>query len=177
MLNTGKMIKPTVFIEEWIEADKAGIMMSENDNGNRLIQVINGQGEDIVSGRTNPYSFEIDISTREKIDGNYTNKKTLTAEQLENLTKIMEWLEEVEGVPVDIEFVIKDGIIYILQVRPITTLGYAIPEEVDYESVGDRVQKERDSYISDKEADYEFDSDKSYGKTQSQTQKLKVKSK
>ena len=123
MIQSKNVIKPAVLIEEWIQADKSGIMMSEDNDGNRIIQVINGQGEDIVSGRITPYSFTIDIKTGQKIDGDYTNKKTLTKENLEKLTKIMEWLEQVEGYPVDIEFLIKDNIIYIVQVRPITTIN------------------------------------------------------
>ncbi|MBO7610604.1 MAG: hypothetical protein J6T23_00145 [Elusimicrobia bacterium] len=122
MSKSSSVIKPAVLIEEWIDADKAGIMMSEDNDGNRIIQVINGQGEDIVSGRITPYTFTIDIQNGAKIDGDYTNTKTLTKEKLEQLTKIMEWLEQVEGMPVDIEFLIKDDIIYIVQVRPITTL-------------------------------------------------------
>ena len=122
MSKSSNVIKPAVLIEEWIDADKAGIMMSEDNDGHRIIQVINGQGEDIVSGRKTPYTFTMDMKSGTKIDGNYTNKKTLTKERLEQLTKIMEWLEQVEGVPVDIEFLIKDDIIYIVQVRPVTTL-------------------------------------------------------
>ena len=68
MLKSGKAIKPAVLIEDWIDSDKAGIMMSEDSDGNRLIQVINGQGEDIVSGRITPYSFVIDINSGEKSD-------------------------------------------------------------------------------------------------------------
>jgi len=122
MINSGNIIKPAAMIEEWVDSDKAGIMMSEDTNGNRIVQVVNGQGEDIVSGRKTPYSFVIDIESGEKVDGNYTNETTLTSDMLSKLTKTMQWLEQVEGVPVDIEFLIKDNIIYIVQVRPITTL-------------------------------------------------------
>lgn len=122
MINSENIIKPAVLIEEWIDSDKAGIMMSENSEGNGIIQVINGVGEDIVSGRKTPYSFVINIESGEKIDGDYTNEQTLSPDMLSNLIKIMQWLEQVEGVPVDVEFLIKDGIIYIVQVRPITTL-------------------------------------------------------
>lgn len=115
MINSGNVIKPAVLVEEWIDADKAGIMMSENSNGDAVIQVVNGSGEDIVSGRITPYSFIIDNKKWEKIDGNYTNEKTLTSQMLSDLTKIMRWLEQVEGVPVDVEFLIKDNIIYIVQ--------------------------------------------------------------
>ncbi|MBR3627816.1 MAG: hypothetical protein IKN42_03085 [Elusimicrobia bacterium] len=123
MIKSTNIIKPAILIENWIDADKAGIMMSEDNDGHRIIQIINGQGEDIVSGRITPYSFTIDMKTGKKIDGDYTNEKTVTKENLEKLTKIMEWLEQAEGCPVDIEFLIKDNIIYIVQVRPITTLG------------------------------------------------------
>ena len=148
MLKSGKLIKPAVLIEDWIDADKAGIMMSENSDGNRLIQVINGQGEDIVSGRITPYSFIIDINTGEKIDGNYTNEKTITKDTLEQLTQIMQWLEEVEGVPVDIEFLIKNNTIYIVQVRPITTLGYETENNIEEEEIE---EPEYDEYITEYE--------------------------
>ena len=154
MLETKTLIKPAVLIEDFIQADKAGIMMSEDSNGNRIIQVVNGQGEDIVSGRKIPATFTMDIESGEKIDGDYTNEKTITNETLDQLTKILEYLEQLEGYPVDVEFVIKDNIIYIVQVRPITTLGYDIEnryyagyniEDFEYvaESEGDTAKKEQ----------------------------------
>jgi len=133
MLETKTLIKPAVLIEDFIQADKAGIMMSEDTNGNRIIQVVNGQGEDIVSGREIPATFTIDIASGEKIDGDYTNEKTITKENLEQLTKILEYLERLEGYPVDVEFVIRNNIIYIVQVRPITTLGYSYYPGYDVE--------------------------------------------
>ena len=122
MVKSSNIIKPAILIEEWLEADKAGIMMSEDTNGMRIIQAVNGQCDDVVSGRKTPYTFTIDIKSGTKIDGNYTNAKTLTNKQLEQLTRIMEWLEQAEGTPVDIEFLINNDVIYIVQVRPITTL-------------------------------------------------------
>ena len=127
MIKSANIIKPAILIEEWIDSNKAGIMMSEDNDGNRTIQVINGQGEDIVSGRKTPYTFIIDIKSGKKIDGHYNNESTLSNEHLEKLTKIMEWLEQAEGYPVDIEFLIKDNIIYIVQVRPITTINKKEP--------------------------------------------------
>ncbi len=150
MSKSGKLITPSILIEDWIEADKSGVMMSENRDGNGIVQVINGQGEKIVSGKINPYSFVIDINTGKKIDGNYTNKKTITEETLKKLVKIMYWLEQVEGVPVDIEFLIKDDIIYIVQVRPITALTYYTE---DLYEEGDYIDDDEIEYIAEYDED------------------------
>ena len=155
MMNSGNIIKPAVLIEEWVESDKAGIIMSENSEGKGIIQVVNGIGEDIVSGRKTPYTFVTDIESGEKIDGDYTSEETLSSDMLSKLTKIMKWLEQVEGVPVDIEFLIKDDIIYIVQVRPITTLenDLDLGEEQEEEITDD---SESDTEIPSAGSDEEY---------------------
>ena len=85
--------------------------------------LVNGSGSDIVSGKKTPYTFVVNMTSLEKIDGNYTSEQTLTKSNLNNLIKIMHWLEEYEGCPVDVEFLIEKNTIYIVQVRPITTFS------------------------------------------------------
>ena len=188
MINSGNIIKPAAMIEEWVDSDKAGIMMSEDTNGNRIVQVVNGQGEDIVSGRKTPYSFVIDIESGEKVDGNYTNETTLTSDMLSKLTKTMQWLEQVEGVPVDIEFLIKDNIIYIVQVRPVTALDDTVYDEQITDI--NQTENEEDEEETDEEpevidvSEYDFtlnEDDKGYPKKKSvnvnKEKKTKTKSK
>ena len=185
MINSGNIIKPAAMIEEWVDSDKAGIMMSEDTNGNRIVQVVNGQGEDIVSGRKTPYSFVIDIESGEKVDGNYTNETTLTSDMLSKLTKTMQWLEQVEGVPVDIEFLIKDNIIYIVQVRPITTLDDTVYDEQITTDINQTENEEEEQEIDEEPevidvSEYDFtlnEDDKGYPKKKSVNKEKQTKSK
>ncbi|MBQ2219521.1 MAG: hypothetical protein II417_01840, partial [Elusimicrobia bacterium] len=68
--------------------------------------------------------------------------ESLSSAMVSKLTKVTKWLERVEGVPVDIEFLIKDNIIYIVQVRPITTLD-DYTEETEVETEQQEEQEEQ----------------------------------
>ncbi|MFH1878504.1 MAG: PEP/pyruvate-binding domain-containing protein, partial [Candidatus Omnitrophota bacterium] len=100
------------------ELDRAGKLIRYN-GAYKLLSVVKdekgGTAEKLIAGKN---YLETQVLRRRKI---------LTHAQEKKLTDIAVKMEWVYGSPVDIEFAIKDGEIYILQVRPITTLEGSIP--------------------------------------------------
>ena len=104
----GDLSKFSVIIQEYIPADKSGILFTRNPLGGReiIVESHTGIGEDIVGGKIKP---------EKKIY--YWNKKG------DELVETAKKLEGFFGFPQDIEWCMKDGKYYILQSRPITTIS------------------------------------------------------
>lgn len=137
-----------VVVQEMIESEKAGVLFTANPvNGNRNEMQINaslGLGESIVSGKVTADSFicskdgkvkssvcgvkkmqivYADKGTREiPVEASLQKKLCLSEQEIKSLCTEAVKIEEHFGSPMDIEWAIKDGKIYILQARAITTL-------------------------------------------------------
>jgi pyruvate,water dikinase len=135
-------------VQKMINSDKSGVIFSKNpvkNNDEILIEAVFGQGEGIVSGTIKPdqYTLARNLEILEehiadkklaivRTAGGETKTVTLTPEksnervlkthELKQLAEFALKLEKHYDLPQDIEFSIEDGIIYILQTRPITTL-------------------------------------------------------
>ncbi len=153
MIKTGQIVKPAVLIQEMINVDKAGVIFSRNKYGNTIIEGVYGLGEGIVSGIITPDTVEVETTSGEIIEYSVADKyskivatangtsqevvtegakdRVLSAETVKTLMDIVNVLEKDAGYPVDIEYGIKDGEIYILQRRPITTLEDAVQAKPD----------------------------------------------
>jgi len=125
-----KVIDMAIVIQEMIDADYAGVAFSvspiEQDGRIGLIEVVKGLGESLVSGKTKPTSIRINKITgirRVLQSGNDiiqdAKLKMMVDQVCEELCKIEQFYEK----PIDIEWAIKKGVLYLLQARPITTLG------------------------------------------------------
>jgi len=114
----------TVVIQEMVEADFAGVIFTQHPMSNRIdevvIEVVEGLGENLVSGLKTPSDYIIDKASKE-IKSQVLNKCALKEEQIIRLTDIALAIEKKYESYQDIEFAIKDDEIYILQSRPITT--------------------------------------------------------
>lgn len=137
-----------VVIQEMIESEKSGVLFTVNPVNKKenemQINASFGLGESVVSGRVTADSYIIDKSGN-IIEVNIGSKETQiiygdkeTVEVLVNADKrktralndreILELMKcglEIEkhyGMPMDIEWAIKNDIVYILQARAITTL-------------------------------------------------------
>ena len=137
-------------IQKMINSDKSGVMFSKNpvnSNDNIVIEAVFGQGEGIVSGKIKPdqyvlnRNFEIiseKVSEKDsaivrtaggqtktiKLSHDKANSRVLETYELKQLAEYALKLEEhYDGKAQDIEFSIENDTIYILQTRPITTLG------------------------------------------------------
>lgn len=137
-----------VVIQEMVESESAGVMFTSDPSGDPANVHVNasyGLGEAVVSGLVSPDEYitdregnllnvhtgskEIQIVYREKGTGKIPvpeelrKKNVLNAEQVAALVKEGVRIEKHYGHPMDIEWAVRDGKIYILQARSITTLG------------------------------------------------------
>ena len=119
-------IRVAVVIQKMIDADHAGVIFTSdpqtNDPDEVLISVVGGTGEKLVSGESNSsdyiLDFEGNIVARSESDG-----VSLSDEILKELHEGALTIEKSFSprIAQDIEFCIKDGEIYFLQSRAITT--------------------------------------------------------
>ncbi len=138
----------SAIVQKMINSDKSGVMFSVNPITEKdiLIEAVFGQGEGIVSGRIKPDNYVISreleilsekiadkkvaivrdssgITKTVKLSEEISKRKILKTHEIRTLAEFALKLEEHYGKPQDIEFSIEDGKIYILQTRPITTIG------------------------------------------------------
>ena len=145
-------------VQKMVQSDVSGVMFTINpltNNHNEIvIESVWGLGEGIVGGEITP---DTDIITKKFVvcSGNKANqtwkyvydvvnggtKKTnvaknkvhaikLSASDIMTLGEFALRLESHYGYPQDIEWAIEDGKVYILQTRPVTTLGEHMEETV-----------------------------------------------
>lgn len=138
-----------VVVQKMIDSDKSGVMFSRDPAYNKdhiIIEAVWGLGEGIVSGTITPDAYKIsqdlkmlDKKTADKkiaITRDSSGKKTvaklreekskaqvLSESELIELAQLAKKLEEHYAKPQDIEFAIEANEIFIVQTRPITTIG------------------------------------------------------
>ncbi|MCR5721499.1 MAG: phosphoenolpyruvate synthase [Lachnospiraceae bacterium] len=138
-----------VVIQQMVESESAGVMFTSDPAGDRENIHINaayGLGEAVVSGIVSPDEYictregtvlkqitgskEIEIiydaenggTKKVSVDENRRKQSVLSKEQIATLVKEGVRIEKHYGHPMDIEWAVKSGRIYILQARSITTL-------------------------------------------------------
>jgi pyruvate,water dikinase len=125
-----KVVDMAVIVQEMIDADFAGVAFSvnpiEQDRKVGLLEIVRGVGESLVSGKIKPTSLRINrITGMHRILQKGTD--AIQPEQLEQIIALVSealWqIDELYKKPVDIEWAMKSGMLYLLQARPITTLG------------------------------------------------------
>jgi len=133
-----------IVIQEMIMPDFAGIAFSHNPmnvaKNEIIINLIAGLGENLVSGKEEAfvvkiandkitYSYDNEIYYGEIFKNNQLEKISITKDSfkvqiepfVKELSKKITKLSSLKKMPVDVEFAIANGLIYWLQVRPITT--------------------------------------------------------
>ena len=137
-----------VVVQKMVESEKAGVLFTVNplsQNINEMqINASYGLGESVVSGRVTPDSYivtktgkliETTIGSKETkivygnkntveiyVDEEAQKKRALDDNEISGLLDCGLKIEKHYGMPMDIEWAIKDSNIYILQARAITTL-------------------------------------------------------
>ncbi|MBN1265668.1 MAG: hypothetical protein JXA25_09255 [Anaerolineales bacterium] len=138
-----------VVVQLLVPAEAAGVMFTMNViSGSRKQMQISaawGLGDAVVGGRVTPDDYLVEKTSRKvlqrtaaekevmtvRVDGgsedqpvpeNLRNVPVLTDENLKELTGLGVKIEELFGMPVDIEWAMADSRFYILQARPITAL-------------------------------------------------------
>ena len=137
-----------VVVQKMVESEKAGVLFTVNplsqDTNEMQINASYGLGESVVSGRVTPDSYIVDksgrllettIGSKETkivygskdtveiaVDEKEQKKRVLDDNEISELINCGLKIEKHYGMPMDIEWAVKDGNVYILQARAITTL-------------------------------------------------------
>ena len=121
-------LKMSVVIQEMVDADLSGICFTldpvTGDDKVMLIEVSEGLGENIVSGKTRPEEYYFDWYEGREVKRNMDNK-FLDEEQTAKYASVFAKIGQHFGYPCDIEFAIKNGELFILQSRRITKINYS----------------------------------------------------
>jgi pyruvate,water dikinase len=137
-------------VQKMIQSDVSGVTFTVDpvteDKTTLIIEAVWGLGELIVQGAVNPDRYVVEKKTKKilkkfiseqevqlvkKGDSNVKTpvpktkqqKQKLTTRQVKNLAKLGKAIQQHYFFPQDIEWAIEKGKVYILQTRPITTLG------------------------------------------------------
>lgn len=119
-------LKMSVVLQEMVNSDYSGICFTVNpvtgEDRTMLIEVANGLGENIVSGKVAPEQYYYNwYEEKATID---EKNKILSSGKLEKMAKEFLKIQEYFGYPCDIEFAVEDDKLYILQARKITSIKY-----------------------------------------------------
>ena len=144
-----------VVVQKMANADKAGVMFTVNPSTGEEIALIEGSwglGESVVSGDVTPDNYQVDKKNNEIINVTISDKKVmytndekgtsikvdvpdelrkervLSDEELIELTEMGKRVQAHYGEPMDTEWAFEKDMLFLLQARPITTLGDADAE-------------------------------------------------
>ena len=139
-----------VVVQKMANADKAGVMFTVNPSTGEEIALIEGSwglGEAVVSGDVTPDNYQVDKANNEIINVTISDKKVmytndangtsikvevpeekrkervLSDAELIELTEMGKRVQGHYGEPMDTEWAFENGQLFLLQARPITTLG------------------------------------------------------
>lgn len=107
-----------IVVQEMIDSDKAGVLFTAGPNNGSaiLIEAVKGQGENLVSGQVSARRYEISRKCYRPCGDDL-----LSEAEIKLLYDTAKKIRAVFGEEEDIEWAMKDGKLYLLQMRPITT--------------------------------------------------------
>jgi pyruvate,water dikinase len=147
-----RSVNIAVVIQQLVHSEKAGVMFSSHPVTGEPLTIIEGSwglGEAVVSGTVSPDNYIFDQRTEKVVDQLIANKKVeilpdgrkgtkvvevspsrqdaqvLSNDEVARLAMFGKIAEDHYGVPQDVEWSIIGSSLYILQSRPITTIGMA----------------------------------------------------
>jgi pyruvate,water dikinase len=139
-----------VVVQQLVPSEKAGVMFTSHPITGEPLTIIEGSwglGEAVVSGSVSPDKYVFDQRSEKVVDTLVSNKKieiiadgdhgtklvdvsparqdtqVLSTEEVAKLAMYGKIAEDHYGIPQDVEWGIVAGTFYILQSRPITTIG------------------------------------------------------
>ena len=124
-IKNGK-IKPCSIVQKMIDATKSGVMFTQNPSGilNEMVIVCGkGVGENVVEDKVPTSTYYYNKTDQIGYFQKQENAEILLESEKEELIKIGLEIEKIYNKAMDIEWCIKENIIYILQARPITTFS------------------------------------------------------
>lgn len=114
-------VRMGIIVQRLVAAEQSGVLYTDVAGNNTLVQYVNGLGADLVDGIQEGSSILLDDKGAIKQSKGFTDSP-LTDENVEQLHTNAQTIKELFGtIPQDIEFAIEDGVVHILQARPLTT--------------------------------------------------------
>lgn len=133
-------IHMTVIVQKMIESDYSGVIFTANPQGilnEAVIAVGRGTGNNVVEDRTDITQYYYNLSDDryccERQGDSPLLSDDMTAALIDNAKKICGIYGEYQ----DIEFAVKNGEIFILQSRPITSLDISHPTVLDSSNISE----------------------------------------
>ncbi|MFW6004820.1 MAG: pyruvate, water dikinase, partial [Halodesulfurarchaeum sp.] len=154
-----------VVVQQMVDAEKSGVLFTSHPSTGAkktIIEAAWGLGEAVVSGSVSPDNYHVDRrsgeieeitiadkklemvrdpetgeTVTEPIEGDRRTARVLADEEIEALVAMGERVEDHYGTPQDVEWAIRDGTVYMLQSRPITTIGEHAGTDESEESNGE----------------------------------------
>ena len=141
-----------VVVQEMVDAEKSGVLFTSHPSTGAptaIVEAAWGLGEAVVSGTVSPDNYVLDRESGEVTDVTVAEKRVmcvrgedgrtversvpdekrdaqvLAAGELGRLLDLGEQVEAHYGCPQDVEWAMRDGELYLLQSRPITTIDDA----------------------------------------------------
>ena len=107
-----------IVVQEMIDSDKAGVLFTAGPNNGSaiLIEAVNGQGENLVSGQVTAHRYEISRKYYRPCSDDLLNE-----DEIKRLYETGKKIRTVFSEEKDLEWAIHNGQLYLLQMRPITT--------------------------------------------------------
>jgi pyruvate,water dikinase len=143
-------VKLAVVVQRMVNSDVAGIMFTVDPNSELphiIVEAGYGLGESIVGGKVTPDTYVVDKfhtkiinkriarqtwklvrgktgdTVREEIAENLMEAQKLTDDQILEIADVGNQIELHYNKPMDIEWCLEDNKFYVVQARPVTTLG------------------------------------------------------
>jgi pyruvate,water dikinase len=124
-------LQMAVIIQQLVPADSAGVAFSvdpiHGDDDTVLIEGIRGLGEALVAGQQDPDRYHVDWQSNEILETTCVNPQepVLSTIEVLGIAKLAARIQAEYGAPVDIEWAISDGKVWLVQSRPITDISNA----------------------------------------------------
>ena len=126
------LLVETVLIQEMLFPEKSGVLFTKNPKGilSEMVVVLGqGLGDKVVEDQENVLTYHYFPGECLYQEGQGTGLG-LDEDELKTLFNLGEEIEQLFQKPMDIEFAIEKGKIYILQARAITTLDMHLPTRI-----------------------------------------------
>ena len=107
-----------VVVQEMVDSDKAGVLFTASPNNGSaiLIEAVAGQGERLVSGQASAHRYEISRKCYRPCGDDL-----LADDEVKRLYETAKNARKIFGGEQDLEWAMKDGVLFLLQMRPVTT--------------------------------------------------------
>lgn len=119
-------VEMAAIVQELVPADAAGVVFTADPVTGKtdrlIIEACRGLGEALVSGKATPDRFVLDAADFGVISHSAEEAPCIDEPVARKLGETAKEIEAAFGCPQDVEWAIKDGEIFFLQSRPITTL-------------------------------------------------------